>query len=61
MPWAFLNVDGKGILSTWRNSTRNTRVMVTRYGNVMGSRGSVIPLFCQALQDNKPLPITVQI
>ena len=45
-------------LSTWRNSTRNTRVMVTRYGNVMGSRGSVIPLFCQALQDNKPLPIT---
>ena len=45
-------------LSAWRNSRRNTRVMVTRYGNVMGSRGSVIPLFCQELRANKPLPIT---
>jgi FlaA1/EpsC-like NDP-sugar epimerase len=30
-----------------------------RYGNVMGSRGSVIPLFQQLLQQGKPLTITV--
>lgn len=31
---------------------------VVRYGNVMGSRGSVIPLFKSLAQQNKPLPIT---
>lgn len=30
----------------------------TRYGNVMASRGSVIPLFLQQLQEGKPLTIT---
>jgi FlaA1/EpsC-like NDP-sugar epimerase len=30
-----------------------------RYGNVMGSRGSVIPLFRQLLSEGKPLTITV--
>tara|TARA_B110001450_G_scaffold84820_2_gene80657 strand:+ start:6398 stop:7420 length:1023 start_codon:yes stop_codon:yes gene_type:complete len=30
----------------------------TRYGNVMGSRGSVIPLFLKKIQDNEPLTIT---
>ena len=31
---------------------------VVRYGNVMGSRGSVIPLFRQLAAEGKPLPIT---
>ena len=31
---------------------------VTRYGNVMGSRGSVIPLFRSLALAGKPLPIT---
>ena len=31
---------------------------LTRYGNVMASRGSVIPLFCEEIQDGKPLTIT---
>jgi UDP-glucose 4-epimerase len=30
----------------------------TRYGNVMASRGSVIPLFMQQIKDGKPLTIT---
>ncbi len=31
---------------------------LTRYGNVMASRGSVIPLFVQEIEENKPLTIT---
>jgi UDP-N-acetylglucosamine 4,6-dehydratase/5-epimerase len=30
----------------------------TRYGNVMASRGSVIPLFISQIKENKPLTIT---
>lgn len=33
-------------------------VSVTRYGNVMYSRGSVIPLFVSQLQSGKPLTVT---
>ncbi|WP_076792561.1 polysaccharide biosynthesis protein [Chlorobium sp. KB01] len=35
-----------------------TILTATRYGNVMASRGSVIPLFLQQLQDGTPLTIT---
>jgi len=31
---------------------------VTRYGNVMASRGSVIPLFAQQVESGKPITIT---
>jgi UDP-N-acetylglucosamine 4,6-dehydratase/5-epimerase len=34
------------------------RFAVVRYGNVMGSRGSVIPFFRKLAQEGKPLPIT---
>lgn len=33
-------------------------VSITRYGNVMYSRGSVIPMFVRQLQDGKPLTLT---
>lgn len=35
-----------------------TTVCLTRYGNVMGSRGSVIPLFIDQLKAGKPLTLT---
>jgi UDP-N-acetylglucosamine 4,6-dehydratase/5-epimerase len=36
----------------------DTVICGTRYGNVMGSRGSVIPLFMQQVLDGKPITIT---
>ena len=42
-----------------RNSPMmKTRVVITRYGNVMMSRGSVIPLFLDQIRNNKPITIT---
>lgn len=35
-----------------------TIINVTRYGNVMASRGSVIPLFIEQIQCGKPITIT---
>jgi len=35
-----------------------TNVCVTRYGNVMGSRGSVIPLMIDQIKNKKPITIT---
>ena len=35
-----------------------TVIMGTRYGNVMASRGSVIPLFLDQIKNGKPLTIT---
>lgn len=40
------------------NPNSPTTVSLTRYGNVMYSRGSVIPLFIQQLQAGKPLTLT---
>jgi len=39
------------------SGTQDTRFAVVRYGNVMGSRGSVIPFFL-SLVDKQSLPIT---
>ena len=35
-----------------------TAFSVVRYGNVMGSRGSVIPLFRKLASESKPIPVT---
>lgn len=47
----------KVALAESRNSD-HTKVCVTRYGNVMASRGSVIPLFINQIKNEKPLTIT---
>ena len=39
-------------------TSSNTTICVTRYGNVMASRGSVIPLFVKQIKDNRDLTIT---
>ncbi|KQT24067.1 UDP-glucose 4-epimerase [Chryseobacterium sp. Leaf405] len=36
----------------------NTTVCLTRYGNVMASRGSVIPLFVKQIKNNEQITIT---
>jgi UDP-N-acetylglucosamine 4,6-dehydratase len=40
-------------------ASNNTVVACVRYGNVMCSRGSVIPLFIQQIKQNKPITVTV--
>ena len=39
-------------------SCTDTIINVTRYGNVMASRGSVIPLFIDQIRENNPISIT---
>jgi UDP-glucose 4-epimerase len=39
-------------------SPEKTTITCTRYGNVMCSRGSVIPLFIEQIKENRPLTIT---
>ena len=45
------------IVAKGRNVS-NTMIACTRYGNVMASRGSVIPLFLKQLKDGLPITIT---
>lgn len=45
------------IVSKGRN-VKETMIACTRYGNVMASRGSVIPLFIDQLRKNRPITIT---
>ncbi len=40
------------------NPKSNTKIAITRYGNVMFSRGSVIPLFIKQIKSGKPITVT---
>ena len=45
------------IVAKGRN-VKGTMIACTRYGNVMASRGSVIPLFIDQVENGKPITIT---
>ena len=45
------------VISKGRN-VKDTMIACTRYGNVMASRGSVIPLFIDQVRNGKPITIT---
>lgn len=45
-------------ISKTRNLNDETKIMCTRYGNVMATRGSVIPLFIEQIINNNPITIT---
>ena len=47
----------KVAIAASRNLT-DTTVCLTRYGNVMASRGSVIPLFLKQIKEGNPITIT---
>lgn len=38
--------------------TNSTKISMVRYGNVIGSRGSVIPFFKERIEKKLPLPVT---
>lgn len=49
----------KVIIAKSRNvDPKNTTICCTRYGNVMASRGSVIPLFVEQILNGQPITIT---
>ena len=46
------------VMMSKARTTESTMICATRYGNVMASRGSVIPLFCNQILTGNPLTIT---
>jgi UDP-N-acetylglucosamine 4,6-dehydratase len=53
-----LTADKLFVSSNHYSAGYDTHFSVVRYGNVMGSRGSVIPFFRRLAESGQPLPIT---
>ena len=48
----------KVMIAKSRDTNHNTILCGTRYGNVMATRGSVIPLFVKQIKEKEPITIT---
>ncbi len=53
-----LTADKLFIAANNYSNSRGSIFSVVRYGNVMGSRGSVVPFFVNLTKNKKPLPVT---
>ena len=51
-------MEHEGIAFNATAYPRGTRIACTRWGNVIGSTGSVVHLFRRAVADGRPIPIT---
>ncbi len=55
---AEMYVQSKHFKHKKNNSEKYTKYITTRFGNVLGSNGSVVPLFTKQIQEGGPITIT---
>ncbi|GAA4076252.1 hypothetical protein GCM10022389_22580 [Flavobacterium cheonanense] len=55
---AEMYIQSKHFKHLKNNSARYTKFITTRFGNVLGSNGSVVPLFTKQIQEGGPITIT---